>query len=91
MPIAITARDRALGEDKGEHWTSDHRSPPDRSEAPGRQTATTARRLLDIVVYGMCCRTGGTISLNALADFKVGDWQMPDLKAARAYAASQAG
>jgi hypothetical protein len=48
------------------------------------------RRLLEIVVYGKCCRIGGTLTLDYLAETsEVGDWKMPDFKAACAYAVSQ--
>ena len=51
---------------------------------------TIGRRLLEIVVYDKCCRVGGSLTLNDLAEAsKVGDWKMPDFKAACSYAASQ--
>ena len=58
---------------------------------PGKQTAeeTLCRRLLEIVVYDKCCRIGGTLTMDDLAETEVGDWKMPDFKAACAYAASQ--
>ena len=58
---------------------------------PGKQTAETiGRRLLEIVVYGKCCRIGGTLSLDDLAETsEIGDWKMPDFRAACPYAASQ--
>jgi hypothetical protein len=45
--------------------------------------------LLEIVVYDKCCRIGGRLSLNDLAETEVGNWTMPDFKAASTYAASQ--
>ena len=58
---------------------------------PAKQTAEAlARRLLRIVVYDKQCRIGGTLTLNELAETsEVGDWKMPDFKAASAYAVSQ--
>jgi hypothetical protein len=57
---------------------------------PSKQAAEAiARRLLEIVVYDQGCRIGGRLSLNDLAETDVGDWTMPDFKAASAYAASQ--
>ena len=51
---------------------------------------TTGRRLLEIVVYEKRCRIGGTLTLDDLAETsEVGDWKMPDFKAACSYAASQ--
>jgi hypothetical protein len=47
------------------------------------------RRLLEIIVYEMMCQIGGTLTLDDLAETEIGDWTMPDFKAACAYAASQ--
>jgi hypothetical protein len=47
------------------------------------------RRLLEIVVYDKRCRIGGKLTLDDLAETEVGDWKMPDFKAACSYAASQ--
>ena len=46
------------------------------------------RRLLEIVVYDNRCRSG-TRTLDDLAETEIGDWKMPQFKAACAYAASQ--
>jgi hypothetical protein len=56
-----------------------------------KQTGETiGRRLLAIVVYDKCCRIGGLVSLDDLAaTTEVGDWKMPDFRAACTYAASQ--
>ncbi len=55
-----------------------------------KQTAEAlGRRLLEIVVYGKCCRIGGTLTLDDLAETEVGDWKMPDYRAACSYAVSQ--
>jgi hypothetical protein len=57
---------------------------------PRKQTPeATGRRLLAIVVYARHCRIGGKLSLDDLAESEVGDWKMPDFKAACSYAASQ--
>jgi hypothetical protein len=50
----------------------------------------TARRLLKIVVYDKGCRIGEKLTLGELAETsEIGDWKMPDFKAAGAYAVSQ--
>jgi hypothetical protein len=58
---------------------------------PSRHTPETlARRLLRIAVYDKRCRIGGTLTVSELAETsEVGDWKMPDFKAASAYAVSQ--
>jgi hypothetical protein len=57
---------------------------------PSKQTAQTlGRRLLKIVVYDKCCRIGGTLTLDDLAETEIGDWKMPNFKAACAYATQQ--
>jgi hypothetical protein len=57
---------------------------------PGQQSAETmGRRLLEIVVYDKRCRIAATLTLNDLAGTEIGDWKMPDFKAACAYTASQ--
>jgi hypothetical protein len=49
-----------------------------------------ARRLLEIVVYDKCCRIGGRLILDDLAETsEIGDWKMPEFKTACSYAASQ--
>ena len=61
-----------------------------RNRSGRRTTEATGRRLLEVVVYGKCCRIGGTLTLDDLAETsEVGDWKMPDYKLACAYAASQ--
>ena len=48
------------------------------------------RRLLEIVVYDKRCRIGGKLTLDDLAETsEIGDWKMPDFKAACAYAVTQ--
>lgn len=47
------------------------------------------RRLLEIIVYRQNCRIGAKLSLNDLEATEVGDWTMPDFRAACGYAASQ--
>ncbi len=57
---------------------------------PRKQTADEfGRRLLEIIVYGQNCRIGGHVSLNDLEATEIGDWTMPDFRAACAYSASQ--
>jgi hypothetical protein len=54
-----------------------------------RAPETTGRRLLEIVVYGKCCRIGGSLSLGTLADDICTGRLMPDFTAACSYAVSQ--
>src|SRR5579863_7212945 len=57
---------------------------------PGKQTAVAmGRRLLGVIVYEKRCGIGATVSLDDLEATEIGDWKMPDFKAACAYAASQ--
>ena len=58
---------------------------------PAKQTPElSGRRLLQIVVYGKRCRIGGRLTLDDLAESsEIGDWKMPDFKAACTYAVSQ--
>jgi hypothetical protein len=57
---------------------------------PSKQTPESlGRRVLEIVVYDKCCRIGGKLTLDDLAETEIGDWSMPDFRAACAYAASQ--
>jgi hypothetical protein len=60
-------------------------------DRPDKQAPeTTGRRLLEIAVYDKQCRIGGTLTLDDLAETsEVGDWKMPDFRAACSYAASQ--
>ena len=62
-----------------------------RRNRSGRPTTeATGRKLLEIVVYGKCCRVGGTLTLDDLAETsEVGDWKMSQFKLACSYAASQ--
>jgi hypothetical protein len=53
---------------------------------PLRRSATG---LLEIVVYDKCCRIGGSLRLDDLADSEIGDWTMPAYRAACRYAAAQ--
>ena len=75
----------------GEHI--EHRKterPRTALKRPSQHTAATVgRRLLEIVVYDKCCRIGGKLSLDDLAETEIGDWMMPQFRAACAYAASQ--
>jgi hypothetical protein len=61
-----------------------------RKRRPRKQTPQTlGRRLLEIVVYNKSCRIGGKLTLDDLAETEIGDWSMPDFRAASVYAASQ--
>jgi hypothetical protein len=74
----------------GEHIEQAARPARAARKRPRKQTSEViGRRLLEIVVYGKCCRIGETLSLDDLAETEIGDWSMLDFKAARAYAASQ--
>ena len=47
------------------------------------------RQLLDVLVYGKRCRSGGSVTVDDLVETsEVGDWKMPDYRTACAYAAS---
>ena len=60
------------------------------AKRPRRQTPeTTGRLLLQIVVYDKRCRVGGTLTLDDLAETEIGDWKMPDFRAACSYSVSQ--
>ena len=60
------------------------------STRPAKQTPETlGHRLLEIVVYDKCCRIGGSLRLDDLADSEIGDWTMPNYRRACRYAASQ--
>ena len=57
---------------------------------PSKQTLELiGRRLLEIVVYTKHCRIGGKLSLDDLAETEIGDWMMPQFRAACSYAVSQ--
>jgi hypothetical protein len=58
---------------------------------PSKQTPEVrGRRLLEIAVYDKRCRVGVKLTLDDLAaTSEVGDWKMPDYRAACWYAASQ--
>ena len=75
----------------GEHI--EHRNterPRTARKRPSKQTAATiGRRLLEIVVYDKGCRIGGKLSLDDLAETEIGDWKMPQFRAACSYAACQ--
>jgi hypothetical protein len=59
-------------------------------KCPSKQTPETiGRRLLQIVVYDKRCRIGGTLTLDDLTETEIGDWKMPDFRAACSFAASQ--
>ena len=57
---------------------------------PGKQSPETiGHRLLEIVVYDKCCKIGGSLRLDDLADSEIGDWTMPNYRTACRYAAYQ--
>jgi hypothetical protein len=60
-------------------------------EHPRKQTeAAIGRKLLDIVVYEKKCRIGGKLFLDDLVETtEIGDWKMPDFRAACTYAVCQ--
>jgi hypothetical protein len=70
----------------GRHATSDRNT----EKLPRNQTVEElGRRLLAVIVYEKSCRIGARVSLDDLETTEVGDWKMPDFRAACAYAASQ--
>jgi hypothetical protein len=44
---------------------------------------------LEIAVYDKSCRVGVKLTLDDLAETEVGDWKMPNFRAACVYVASQ--
>ena len=46
------------------------------------------RPLLEIVVYDRHCRIDGKLTLDDPTETEIGDWTMPDFRAACAYTAS---
>ena len=76
----------------GEH-TAQQNSDRPRSGRKGPSTPTPqalGRRLLAVLVYAKRCRSGGSVTVDDLVETsEIGDWKMPDFKAACAYAASQ--
>jgi hypothetical protein len=76
-----------MGEHTGQ-LTSDR--PRSSQKQPRKQTADAlGRKLLGVIVYGQNCRVGSKLTLDDLEATEVGDWSMPDFRAACAYAASQ--
>ena len=76
----------------GEHVENRNTGRPRiaRKRPSKQKPETTGRKLLEIVVYEKACRVGGTLTLDELAETsEVGDWKMPDFKAACSYAVSQ--
>jgi len=57
---------------------------------PRKQSADAlGRQLLEIIVYRRNCRIGSHVSMDDLEATEIGDWSMPDFRAACAYSASQ--
>ena len=74
----------------GEHTEQTARPARATRKHPSKQTpASIGRRLLEIVVYEKACRIGETLSMDDLAETEIGDWLMPQFRAACTYAASQ--
>ena len=75
----------------GEHI--EHRNtgrPRTARKHPIKQTAEAiGRRLLEIIVYEKGYRIGRKLSVDDIAETEIGDWKMPEYKAACTYAASQ--
>jgi hypothetical protein len=64
------------------------RSRPSIADADPPQAL--ARRLLEILVYKLFCRAGGSVRIAEVADTtEIGDWKMPEFKACCTYAVSQ--
>lgn len=56
----------------------------------GEQTAAAmGRKLLGVIVYQMGCRMDGRLSVDDLSGTEIGDWKMPDFRAACTFAACQ--
>ena len=76
----------------GEHAAQRSTDQP-RSGRKGPTTPTPqalGRQLLDVLVYAKRCRINGSVTVDDLVETsEIGDWKMPDFKAACAYAASQ--
>jgi hypothetical protein len=77
-------------------WMGEHiqqqglRRPRIARKRSGQQTPEAiARWLLEIVVYDRCCRVGRKLTLHDLSETEIGDWKMPDFRAACLYSASQ--
>jgi hypothetical protein len=81
-----------IDDDMGEHIQRQIADRPGLTRnRPSKQTPELiGRRLLEIVVYDKACRISATLTLDDLVDTsEVGDWKMPEFRAACAYAASQ--
>ena len=76
-----------MGEHSGQ-LASDRRQTG-RKQPPKQTPDVVGRRLLDVIVYDRNCRIGGQISVDDLETTEVGDWTMPQFRAACAYGASQ--
>ncbi len=76
-----------MGEHSGQ-LTSD-RSRSSRKQLGKEAAAALGRRLLEIIVYRQNCRIGAKLSLDELEATEIGDWSMPEFRAACAYSASQ--
>ena len=71
------------------HLDPSRRNQTSSAEADYRSQAL-ARRMLEVLVYELCCRAGDAVRIDEVADTtEVGDWMMPEFKACRDYAVSQ--
>jgi hypothetical protein len=70
---------------------ADHRTPTERSETSRQADSRSNRSATPCdLVYDKRCRIGGTLTLDDLAETaEIGDWKMPDFRAACSFAASQ--
>jgi hypothetical protein len=88
-PAIQTAIQWSMGERTEQRITERPRSARKR---PKQTAEASARRLLEIVVYARCCRIGGTLTLDDLAETsEVGDWKMSQFKAACFYGRHRVG
>ena len=60
-----------------------------KSADAGQPEQALGRRLLEILVYEICCRPGDKVATEQVADSEIGDWKMPQYKAGCSYAVSQ--
>jgi hypothetical protein len=85
---AVPATSAAMGETAVQQNIRSHRISRER---PKKQTeGVIGRKLLEIVVYEKNCRIGGKLLVADLVDTtEIGDWKMPDFRAACTYVVCQ--
>jgi hypothetical protein len=76
-----------MGEHSGQLASNIRRAGRKQPEKP--TAVALGHKLLDIIVYRQNCRVGAQVGLDDLGATEIGDWSMPDFKAACGYAASQ--